>query len=149
MNLINKIIWLLVLSVTVSVAPVSLLAQESATAFSQSQSRPDQALIEKASEELYYEILSPFCPGRALADCPTEKASILKAKIKDELLAGKSKQTVYQDVINEFGDQFRAVPDMSGLNSLAWIIPIFTIAVGLIIVILRIRSQSSSEGIED
>ena len=103
----------------------------------------------QAAQEIYYGILSPFCPGRALADCPSEKASALKDRIKAELDAGKSKDAVFDEIIKEYGEQYRAVPNMQGLNSLAWIIPLVIITIGLLVVVCKIRSKGEDKIIED
>ena len=103
---------------------------------------------DQSSQEIYYGILSPFCPGRSLADCPSEQASALKDKIKSELVAGKNKEVILDEIIKEYGEQFRAAPKMSGWNSLAWLIPILIVFVGFVIVIFKIRSKEV-DGIAD
>lgn len=96
--------------------------------------------VEKAAEQIYYETLSPFCPGRALADCPTEQATNLKAKILSDLESGKSKDVVQTELLKEYGEHLSSVPSLSGWNAIAWIMPIVLLLAGFAVVILKIRS---------
>ena len=111
-------------------------------------SNPTSALCqnaEKQAQEIYYELLSPFCPGRALADCPTDKAVELKEKIKKDLESGKSKEEVIQSILTEYRQNLRAVPNMSGLNALAWILPFVILGAGLVVVIIKIKKHAGAD----
>lgn len=89
--------------------------------------------VERTAESIYQEVLSPFCPGRALQDCPSKAASDLKLEIKSELEAGKSKEQVLDNLYKKFGDSIRAVPPFAGFGIFAWITPIvFLVLVGAI-----------------
>jgi cytochrome c-type biogenesis protein CcmH len=72
---------------------------------------------------VYLEIQSPFCPGRALSDCPTEKAQKLRDEIRLSLEAGRSKDEVVEDIIARYGEEYRAKPKASGFGILAWLMP--------------------------
>ena len=78
----------------------------------------------KVSKEIYTEFLSPYCPGRALIDCPSQKATVLKEKIFQEVKSGKSKNQVLDDLLKEYGNEYSSKPKLSGFASLAWIVPI-------------------------
>ena len=96
----------------------------------------------KSAQEIYYETLSPFCPGRSLADCPTEQSKDLKARILQDLESGKSKQEVLSKVLSDYGQHLSAKPSLSGFNLFAWIIPISVIIIGFVVVVIRVFSLS-------
>ena len=92
----------------------------------------DSSSAESTANEIYYQILSPFCPGRSLADCPSTKANELKVEILTELKSGKSKSEVLDIVFQKYGDEFNSKPPLSGFAAFAWIIPIiFFLLVGI------------------
>ena len=82
----------------------------------------------KVAQEIYQEFLSPFCPGRALGDCPSSSANRLKDRILDDLNAGKSKQEVFDSLVQEFGEEYSSKPDLSGFSAFAWLVPIMFFA---------------------
>lgn len=102
------------------------------------------SLTEDIAQEIYYETLSPFCPGRALADCPTEQARDLKLQMFNDLKAGKSKQQIIEEFLNKYGKNFSSTPDMSGINLAAWILPIIVVAIGLVIVFFKLFTAQKS-----
>lgn len=96
------------------------------------------------ANEIYYQVLSPFCPGRALADCPSTKAHELKLEILQELESGKSKAEVLDIVFKKYGDEFNSKPPLSGFASLAWIIPILFFTILGLIFYLKIKKETES-----
>ncbi|MCB0336087.1 MAG: cytochrome c-type biogenesis protein CcmH [Bdellovibrionales bacterium] len=96
----------------------------------------------RVAERIYQEVLSPFCPGRALQDCPSTSAGELKHKILEDLESGKSEEQVLTELYQEYGDSIRAVPQFAGFGMLAWIAPIvFIVVVGFIIKLILLRPK--------
>lgn len=95
-----------------------------------------EAALEKKAHELYQQVLSPFCPGRSLNDCPSSKAQELKDELRDRLQAGESQETILQDVFARFGDQYRAVPIFAGVGVFVWLVPIGFVLFGLVLAVL-------------
>ncbi len=99
---------------------------------------------EAAAKEIFFEVMSPFCPGRSLHDCPSGAATDLKNEIRASLQRGENKNQIMESLVQKFGSDIRAVPSTSGFGLLAWLVPgIFLIGGGLIIV-RWIRSNSST-----
>ena len=69
------------------------------------------------------EIMSPFCDGVTLHDCPSQEALDLRAQIQGWASAGWSRERIYERLESEFGASIRATPPSSGAGSLAWILP--------------------------
>jgi cytochrome c-type biogenesis protein CcmH len=84
----------------------------------------------KRSHELYQQVLSPFCPGRSLNDCPSSKAQELKDELRSRLQAGESQKEILDDVFAKFGDQYRAVPVFAGFGIFVWLVPIGFVVLG-------------------
>jgi len=69
------------------------------------------------------EIMSPYCDGVTLHDCPSQAALDLRAKIQRWASAGWSKERIYERLETEFGAGIRAAPPARGAGSLAWVLP--------------------------
>lgn len=96
--------------------------------------------LDKQATELYQQVLSPFCPGRSLNDCPSSKAAELKDQMRAELEAGKSSDEVLQGIFQRFGDEYRAVPKFAGVGILVWLVPASFILMGLLLA-LKLSSR--------
>ncbi|MCB0319306.1 MAG: cytochrome c-type biogenesis protein CcmH [Bdellovibrionales bacterium] len=92
-------------------------------------------------EEIEGNILSPFCPGRLLKDCPSSAARDLKVSIKEKILEGNSKPDILKALIGEYGEELQPVPDTAGFGLLAWVAPFAFLLIGLLGIIIWIRSQ--------
>ena len=91
--------------------------------------------LDRESTNLYQQVFSPFCPGRSLNDCPSSKAGELKDEMRAELEAGKSPEVILNEVFQKYGDQYRAVPQFSGVGVLVWLVPIGFVAIGLAVAV--------------
>lgn len=97
---------------------------------------------------VYLEIQSPYCPGRALSDCPTEKAEKLRDEIRLSLEAGQTKDRVVEDIIARYGEEYRAKPKASGFGVLAWLMPFVFILVLASLFFKRVKVKGQ-EQLED
>lgn len=92
------------------------------------------AASEPVAQSIFTTVMSPYCPGKLLSDCPSAKASELKHFIRDELAQGKSKEEVILKLQDEYGaETLRAVPEASGFGLLAWLVPILFLVGGLLL----------------
>jgi cytochrome c-type biogenesis protein CcmH/NrfF len=62
--------------------------------------RPEQIL-----SELSNDLMSPYCPGRTIASCPSEQARKLEDHILAQAQAGKSRKEIEQDLVSQFGQE--------------------------------------------
>ena len=108
-----------------------------------------QDATEDAARDVFNTVMSPFCPGRLLNDCPSASAGELKNKIRSELRSGKSKAQVLEEVYGTFGSELRAAPENKGFGTLAWWTPVAFVLAGAIVIGLWLkRSQSKKEAAE-
>ena len=68
--------------------------------------------VERAREanELARDLMSPFCPGRTLADCGSPDAAVVREEIRKALGAGESPESVRARIETRFGDRVVGVP---------------------------------------
>lgn len=107
---------------------VALLAGATTAAWAP---EPAAALGEQATEErveadyrrLVGELMSPFCQGLTLENCPTSGAAEMRRQIHDWLVAGKSPDEVIDLLVDEWGEAILGAPRFRGIGILAWILP--------------------------
>lgn len=97
--------------------------------------------VEQNARELYSEIISPFCPGRALKDCPSSPAEELRKEIRTDLERGRTKDEILNKLVERFDRSIRAVPQLAGVGHLAWYLPIAFFVLGLLLWLLRGRKN--------
>jgi cytochrome c-type biogenesis protein CcmH/NrfF len=87
------------------------------------------------------EMMSPYCPGRALSDCPSPAAAELRQWIVEQENAGVSRSEVEQELFRVFGDQLRQAPRAEGMGLVAYLIPAAAFTAGAVLVVLFLRRQ--------
>lgn len=58
---------------------------------------------EQVLTDLSNDLMSPYCPGRTIASCPSEQARKLEDRILAEAKAGKSRDEIEQELVDQFG----------------------------------------------
>ena len=96
--------------------------------------------------QLSKEVMSPYCPGRALSDCPSPQAGELRQWIVEQENAGVSRSEVEQELFRVFGDQLLQAPRAEGMGLMAYLIPALAFAAGGALVVFFLRRQRSSIG---
>ncbi len=76
-------------------------------------------------------VMSPFCPGVTLENCPSEEAVHLRARIERKARAGWSEARIMAWLRNEYGPRIDAEPPAGGIGLLAWLLPAAAVAGGL------------------
>ena len=85
------------------------------------------------------ELMSPFCPGRSLAECPSPNAETLRLWIIVQEAAGRSRASVEEELYARYGDEILAAPRAEGFGLTASAIPIFAFAFGGAVVFFVLR----------
>lgn len=106
------------------------------------------AEVSAGVDRIMAQLMSPYCPGRLLKDCPSGQALQLKEKIVARLRAGETEQAVVDDLIATFGEEVRAAPEARGFGLIAWIAPFLFLFLGTILAILWLKNRSLIEGPE-
>jgi cytochrome c-type biogenesis protein CcmH len=103
------------------------------------------AQVQSETDYIMSTIMSPYCPGRLLKDCPSGQAYELKSRIESRLRAGEATQDIVEDLIVKFGEEIRAAPKATGFGIVAWLSPFVFLLVGLILLMMWLRRQSEAE----
>jgi cytochrome c-type biogenesis protein CcmH len=77
-----------------------------------------------------HDLMSPFCPGRTLAECPSPQADELRIWILTQAAAGATRGEVEEALYERFGDQILSAPRPEGWGLAAYVIPIVGFVVG-------------------
>jgi cytochrome c-type biogenesis protein CcmH/NrfF len=97
---------------------------------------------ERWAYDLSHELMSPFCPGRTLHDCPSPQADELRRWILEQARAGVPKEAVEAQLLQSFGERILQAPKAEGIGLVAYVVPVgFLIAGGgLLAFFLRRRA---------
>jgi cytochrome c-type biogenesis protein CcmH/NrfF len=80
--------------------------------------------------EVAAELMSPFCPGRTLADCPSDQAKSLVLWIVVQEAAGRTRADVEEELFARYGEVMRPAPRAEGIGLTAYVIPALAFAGG-------------------
>ena len=97
--------------------------------------------------ELSHELMSPFCPGRTLASCPSSKADELRVWILMQEAAGASREDVEAELVERYGQAILPAPpaeDATGIVGYA--VPILAIVGGAPLVFWLLRRLTTPTG---
>jgi cytochrome c-type biogenesis protein CcmH len=84
-------------------------------------------------------IMSPFCPGLTLHDCPSDAAAELREDIAGWARDGMSEDEIIERLEDEFGPGVLATPPKEGSGLIAWLLPIAGLLGAAVIGILLAR----------
>lgn len=97
--------------------------------------------------DVYNELMSPYCPGRTLNDCPSGQAEELREWIAAQEDAGRPRTEVEEQLYRLYGDAMRSAPRAQGWGLAAYLIPVVgTLLVGgVIFLFLRRQTVAPAE----
>ena len=90
------------------------------------------------------EIMSPYCHGLTLDDCPTQGATELRNEIRAWLMQGRSEDAILDELVLRFGPSILGAPRMSGMGLVAWLVPPLAMFLGTIGVVVYLRRHGPS-----
>ncbi len=103
--------------------------------------------VNRAARHIFETVLSPYCPGRTISNCPSPQADELRGTITTQLEAGKTPEAVEEELYAVFGDELRTIPRARGIGLLAWLVPAIGFIAGAWAIVAwtrRTRSDSSN-----
>lgn len=86
---------------------------------------------EESANAVSEQIMSPFCPGVTLHECPSREALRLRDRIEAWFAGGLTHDAVMSRLESEYGPQIRAVPDGDGAGLLGWLLPTLSLVTAL------------------
>jgi len=105
------------------------------------QAQDATSALDARAYDMYQQVLSPFCPGRSLNDCPSSKAHELKQEMRQKLEQGVAPEAIIEEVFAKFGEQYRAVPSYAGFGKLVWWVPGGFLLAGVAIIAVLARGK--------
>lgn len=91
---------------------------------------PAAAAPEDVANDISNEIMSPFCDGVTLHDCPSQEALDLRDRIEAWVSQGQSRTQIMRHLEQEFGAGIRGAPPTEGAGFVAWLPPLVALAAG-------------------
>src|SRR5215813_10995776 len=85
------------------------------------------------------DLMSPACPGRTLLNCTSSQAEQWRELIRQKLAKGESKEQILQYFVDISGESILAAPPKKGFALTAWLLPLFVVANGAILIIVLTR----------
>ena len=91
------------------------------------------------AQALFREVMSPFCPGLTLADCPSQQAFEMRGDIERRLKNGESRQVIVDELVATYGAQVLADPSDTPIGRVVWGVPMIlsALAAGALALFLR------------
>jgi cytochrome c-type biogenesis protein CcmH/NrfF len=100
--------------------------------------------------DLEDEVMCPIC-GTTLQLSNSPQADRERALIRNLIAQGKTKQQIKDDLVAEYGRDVLAVPDDSGFDLTAWVLPLIGLlaaVVGIAIALRRWRRSARRDTVE-
>jgi cytochrome c-type biogenesis protein CcmH/NrfF len=105
---------------------------------------PAAATPEDVANDISNEIMSPFCDGVTLHDCPSQEALKLRERIEAWVSQGQGRSQIMRHLEREFDAGIRAAPVAEGAGFVAWLPPVAALAAGAAGVWAVVRRWSRS-----
>lgn len=96
------------------------------------------------AERLFREVMSPFCPGLTLADCPSPNAFTLRDEIKARLERGESRESIVHELVATYGARILSDPSSTPIGSVVWGVPLALSALAGLALALFVRRATRS-----
>jgi len=95
--------------------------------------------------DLMNELMSPYCPGRLLSDCPSPQAQTLRMWLIVQEASGRPRAEVEAEVIARYGESILGAPRAEGFGLAAYVMPaaVFLAGGGLLLWFLRRQTRSA------
>lgn len=103
---------------------------------------PAQAAPDDVANDISSEIMSPFCDGVTLHECPSAEALSLRARIEEWVRSGWTRSRIMNRLEEQYGASIHALPPRSGTGLVAWVGPVIALGAGILLAVARARRWS-------
>lgn len=94
----------------------------------QSRSAGAAGEVPAAARAVINSVMSPYCPGLLLPNCPSPAADSLRRAIVTRAAQGETEAQLRRALVATYGEAVLAAPAMRGAGILAWTVPFLLIA---------------------
>jgi cytochrome c-type biogenesis protein CcmH len=102
----------------------------------------DNAAQEARYNDLTLELRCLVCQNQNLADSDAPLAQDLRREIYDMMMAGQTDEQIKSFMVDRYGDFVLYRPPVQGNTLALWLLPIFLLGFGAIIVALVVRNRN-------
>lgn len=95
------------------------------------------------------EVMSPFCPGLILTNCPSLQADSLRKAIRERVAAGATHDQIIAELYATYGEVIRAAPQRRGIGLLAWVTPAAAVLVAALFIVAWLRRSRGARSARD
>ena len=120
-----------------------ITAQNTAPAVAPSQAVPLDSALEARTSAVAAQLRCPVCQGLSIQDSPSELAQSMRSVVRDQLAEGRTPDEVKAYFVSKYGEWILLAPKPSGLNLIAYAIPILVVLGGGAVVLLAVRRWTS------
>lgn len=96
--------------------------------------------------DLAGELMSPFCPGRTLASCPSPQAAELVQWMVLQEASGSSREEIIAVLVDQWGEEILGAPPARGITLWAYVFPVLGFVVGGALAVYVLRRIVSKGG---
>jgi cytochrome c-type biogenesis protein CcmH/NrfF len=97
--------------------------------------------VPRLAVEIYESVLSPFCPGLLLSNCPSPSADSLRTAIAERVERGDTRAEIEAELYATYGESIRGAPKAEGLGLVAWLAPAVVLLGGGAWIALWLRGE--------
>lgn len=103
---------------------------------------PDNPELEAEVKLIASELRCPVCQGLALQDSPVELAQQIRAVIREQLQAGRSRDEIRAFFVDRYGEWILLAPEPRGFNLIVYVMPFIVLAAGAGVLAVAVRRWS-------
>ena len=104
----------------------------------------EDPVLEKRVIELAAELRCLVCQNQSLADSNAGLAVDLRNQIRERMREGQSESQIVDFMVARYGDFVLYRPPVKGTTALLWFGPILLVAVGLVVLFVRLRRRRAA-----
>ena len=102
---------------------------------------PEGAYDEEEAQAIDQMLMCPVCPAESIDQAQVPLARQMRQRVREMLAEGATRQEVLDYFADRYGQNVLASPPKSGLNLLAWILPIAGLLAALAVALLVLRAM--------
>ena len=124
---------------------VAVLALAGALVFA---ARPHETTADERVDQITTELRCPVCQGLSVKDSTSETARQMRGLVAQRVREGKTDAEIEAEFRSAYGDWIFLSPPVASWSGLVWLVPLATLAAGLVLVAARLRTGGATEPAE-
>ena len=130
----RALLFLVVLAVSAALAVAQVGALHAQT--------PEPAFSESEAQGIDRMIMCPVCPAETIDQAQVQISFQMRQVVREMLGQGSSRDEILDFFVERYGKDILAAPPKSGVNLVAWLLPVGGVAAAVVALYLIIRSMT-------